>query len=61
MGAFSSYFYLNEAKQSQGAEPKKAVFTFGRFNPPTMGHAKLIEAVEKIAKDTNADPYVFLS
>lgn len=60
MGAFSSY-YLTEAKQSEGAEPKKAVFTFGRFNPPTMGHAKLIESLERIAKETNADPYVFVS
>ena len=24
-----------------------AVFTFGRFNPPTTGHEKLIEAVAK--------------
>jgi nicotinic acid mononucleotide adenylyltransferase len=61
MGAFSSYVYLNEAKRSEGAEPKKAVFTFGRFNPPTMGHAKLIESVERIAKESNADPYIFLS
>ena len=23
-------------------DEKKAVFTFGRFNPPTVGHEKLI-------------------
>ena len=28
---------------------KKVVFTFGRFNPPTIGHEKLIQAVEKEA------------
>tara|TARA_B100000965_G_scaffold142078_2_gene118289 strand:+ start:13840 stop:14391 length:552 start_codon:yes stop_codon:yes gene_type:complete len=28
---------------------KKVVFTFGRFNPPTIGHEKLIRAVEKEA------------
>ena len=27
----------------------KAVFTFGRFNPPTVGHGKLIEKVKSIA------------
>ena len=24
-----------------------AVFTFGRFNPPTTGHEKLIDAIAK--------------
>ena len=28
---------------------KRIVFTFGRFNPPTTGHLKLIEAVAKEA------------
>lgn len=28
---------------------KKVVITFGRFNPPTIGHEKLINAVAKIA------------
>ena len=26
------------------------VFTFGRFNPPTTGHEKLIEKVASVAK-----------
>ena len=25
-----------------------AVFTFGRFNPPTTGHEKLCDAVSKL-------------
>jgi nicotinic acid mononucleotide adenylyltransferase len=29
---------------------KRVYFTFGRFNPPTIGHEKLIEAVAKAAK-----------
>ena len=29
------------------------VITFGRFNPPTIGHEKLIKAVAKIAKTDN--------
>jgi hypothetical protein len=28
---------------------KRVVITFGRFNPPTIGHEKLIDAVAKIA------------
>jgi len=61
VGAFSSYLQLTEAKQSQGAERKAAVFAFGRFNPPTRGHAKLVMTVERIAKEINADPFVFMS
>lgn len=37
------------------------VFTFGRFNPPTKGHQKLVEAVVEIARQENADHCVFLS
>lgn len=61
MGAFGSYIKLTEAKREEGGKPKTAVFTFGRFNPPTRGHAKLVAAVERIAKEINADPFVFVS
>lgn len=61
MGAFGSYLKLTEAKRVDGAEPKTAVFTFGRFNPPTRGHAKLIATVERIAKEIGGDPFVFVS
>lgn len=36
---------------------KTAVFTFGRFNPPTAGHNHLVD----ILKQYNGDHYVFLS
>ncbi len=36
---------------------KKAVFTFGRFNPPTKGHAHLMDVVKRSSVD--ADHYVF--
>ena len=36
---------------------KRIVFTFGRFNPPTTGHLKLIEAV---AKEAGTDDYVIV-
>jgi hypothetical protein len=39
----------------------KAVFTFGRFQPPTLGHQVLIDAVVARATATGADAYVFVS
>ena len=46
--------FLTEAKD------KGAVFTFGRFNPPTTGHAKL---VDKLKKETGGGyvPLLFTS
>ena len=38
-------------------EKRVAVMAFGRMNPPTIGHQKLVEAV----KSNNGDHYVFLS
>ena len=34
-------------------ETKEVVFTFGRFNPPTNGHEKLISKVASLAKGSN--------
>jgi phosphopantetheine adenylyltransferase len=36
-----------------------AVFTFGRFNPPTIGHGKLLDKVASVRPD--AKYYVFVS
>lgn len=33
------------------------MFTFGRFNPPTIGHQKLVEKI----KSTSGDHFIFLS
>lgn len=38
-----------------------AVFTFGRFQPPTTGHKLLIDAVSTIANENGADGYIFVS
>ena len=38
---------------------KEATFTFGRFNPPTTGHLKLLEAVHK--NSNGRDYYIFAS
>ena len=47
--------FLKEDDQST------AVFAFGRFNPPTKGHEKLIQRVREVAQKMDAKPYVFLS
>ena len=39
----------------------KAVFTFGRMNPPTIGHEKLVNKVRAVAKIHKGDPLVYLS
>ena len=39
------------------APRKVAVIAFGRLNPPTIGHAKLVDAI----KSHNGDHYLFLS
>ena len=38
-----------------------AVFAFGRFNPPTIGHQKLLDKVLAIAEKLNGKGYIFLS
>jgi nicotinic acid mononucleotide adenylyltransferase len=38
-----------------------AIFAFGRFNPPTIGHQKLIETLIKTAEKANGQAYLFLS
>jgi hypothetical protein len=36
-----------------------AVFTIGRFNPPTTGHEKLIKKLDTVAKKNSSPMYVF--
>jgi len=38
-----------------------AVFAFGRFNPPTIGHQKLIEKVQSMTGQVNGKGFIFLS
>ena len=40
---------------------KKATFAFGRFNPITLGHAKLVKKVEQLAKKSKADAHIYMS
>ena len=39
----------------------KAVFTFGRMNPPTVGHQKLVDKVKAVARLEKGEPLIFLS
>ena len=47
--------FITEAKNGT------AVFAFGRMNPPTTGHAKLIKAVMSVAKKQKGIPMVYPS
>jgi hypothetical protein len=38
-----------------------AVFTFGRFQPPTIGHEVLVRGIISLAAARDADAYVFVS
>lgn len=40
---------------------KKLVFAFGRMNPPTNGHGKLITKVKRLAQQTRADHLIIAS
>jgi len=40
---------------------KKATITFGRMNPPTVGHEKLVDKVIAVARKTQSQPRVYLS
>ena len=56
---FRDFIKLTEAKAAETGESKRAVFTFGRFNPPTKGHEKLINAVVRTAGSD--DHFIFPS
>jgi hypothetical protein len=45
------------AEQSRGG----VVLTFGRMNPPTVGHEKLVNKVKDVARSKRATPLVYLS
>jgi len=45
----------------QEAPEKHAVLAFGRMNPPTTGHAKLVDKVKEVAKSVGGSHHVVLS
>ena len=40
---------------------KKVVFSFGRFNPPTVGHEKLIDTIVSHARRNGAENRIYIS
>lgn len=48
-------FLVTEEKENH------AVLAFGRLNPPTIGHAKLVDKVKQVAKENDASHHVVLS
>lgn len=49
---------LNEIEQKPRTH---VVFTFGRLNPPHYGHHAMINTLQKVANEKNADWYLFVS
>ena len=41
------------------AHGKTAIFVFGRFNPPTVGHQKLLQQAHKVGNQKGGDVYIF--
>jgi hypothetical protein len=46
---------------TESTKDKTTVLAFGRMNPPTTGHAKLVDKVHSLAKEHNADHSIVLS
>ena len=47
--------------EKESKTKKPVVMAFGRMNPPTIGHEKLVNKVKQLAKDYNADHHVIIS
>jgi predicted kinase len=50
-----------EKINEDSATHKPVVMAFGRMNPPTIGHEKLVDKVKQVAKDYNATHHVIIS
>jgi len=61
MFTLSSYIKLTEKEKVESTNKKVAVFTFGRFNPPTKGHQKLIDKTAAVAKEKGGKHFIFPS
>ena len=62
MKTFREYFEdqdLDERQDQEQKETKEFTATFGRFNPPTIGHEKLFNKVEEVAR--GGDFKIFVS
>ena len=52
---------INSFGQFLEAKQKTVVFSFGRFNPPTIGHQKLLQKVIQTAKKEGGQSKLFVS
>ena len=50
------HFFLEE-----GSKKRTAVLSFGRMNPPTIGHQKLMKKLVEVSKNEDGVPMLFLS
>lgn len=53
--------YINLTEREDIGSGKIAVFSFGRFQPPTKGHMKLIQKVNETANKVKGDPFICVS
>ena len=61
VASFDAEKYIDTEPRINEALDKKAVITFGRMNPPTVGHEKLLNKMIKTAIDVKGTPLVYLS
>jgi predicted kinase len=52
--------FLERVEENEKTE-RPVVMAFGRMNPPTIGHEKLVNHVKNIAKDYNAPHHIIIS
>ena len=52
---------IDDKTMGEAKDAGTAVFTWGRMNPPTLGHEKLVDKVKQVAQQNNAMPHIYLS
>lgn len=55
MISFSNYIFLSESSTS------KCVISFGRMNPPHIGHLKLLNKIAQLAKENKCNGLLYVS
>lgn len=58
---FSAANFIKENYVPESTGDKHYVMAYGRMNPPTIGHEKLVDKVHEVAKKHNADHAIVLS
>ena len=59
--SFDANKFIDTQPTIKEAVQDKAVITFGRMNPPTVGHEKLVNKIISTAISEKGTPYVYLS